>query len=534
MDKLKRKGNVCVFGRFSGKDGLFLQARICFNPAPPQAAQEEVMRYWIRGKVTVIGLILGTFWPMPASAQPQTSPGQDAAGGLFARPRPFLEEALGYRLNGPPSFRTVNAAQLQEIADTELDVQLRWQFPGLAESVRTQASAAASDAFRAVSVALYRSGNEILLPANSPRLAQWAEYQTPAGGNPVAFRKDFATLALVLEAARMALDQRYQLTKRWAACRSRDEFDVLEALYEGQALWLTRRVARRLSLDACFLLLTDRLDCVLRRPADVSFDDRTEREALSDRELYTLCWLVLRERHRTALFGLGFFDYLEKQGIRDAADRAFAQPPSKLAWVEHPELYCKAELRTPGSLAYVLDQLGDRFKNDAWDCRLQPWTPEMVRQVAVNLGAQEQVERVLHSWQDGAALLYVPKTEGAEAEVALGVVRLTDAAGARAYFGLSSELQRKQDELLNTRPNSPQRVAKSETHTLPLAGADEAVRTDKEFQPAEGRPARVTTLLVRSGNLVALFTWRELAPDPDWASRFLAELLADSGSGSGR
>ena len=80
------------------------------------------MRYRIRGKITAICLILGAFWPLPASAQPQTSSGQDAAGGLFARPRPFLEEALGYRLNGPPSFRTVavsSNAPFAAIADDQ-------------------------------------------------------------------------------------------------------------------------------------------------------------------------------------------------------------------------------------------------------------------------------------------------------------------------------------------------------------------------------------------------------------------------------
>jgi hypothetical protein len=460
--------------------------------------------------------------PLRAPAQPAASAGQETAAALFARPRPLLEEALGYPLNSPPCFRPVNAAELQQIADPELEAQLRWQYPGLSNATRKQVLEATRDAFRAVSVALYRSGNDILLPANSPRLAQWAEYQTPSGTTPAAFRKDFVTLALVLEAARLALDQHYQLTRRWAECRSRDEFDVLAALYEGQALWLTRRVARRLGLDACFPLLPDRLDCMLRRPADATFDDRAEHASLSDRELYTLCWQTLCERHRIAIYGLGFFDYLEKQGIGNAADRVFAQPPPKLAWVEHPELYCNAELRDPGSLVQILDRLGDDFRKRNWDCNSQPWTPEMVRQVAANLGALDQAERVLHSWKDGAALLC--KTTGDE-ELAVGVVRLTDDAGARAYFGLSADLQRKQDELLNTRPGSPQRVAKSETHSVALPGTDEAVRTDKEFQE-EGvaRPAHVGTLLTRTGNLVALFTWRELTPDPDWAGRFLADL----------
>jgi hypothetical protein len=444
---------------------------------------------------------------------------------MFARPRPFLEEALGYRLNGPPPFRSVTGDELRAIPDPELEMQLLWQFPGLSEAARKQASEAARDAFRAVSVALYRSGTaEIVLPANSLRLAQWAEYQTPPGGQAVAFRSDFVALALAHEAARMALDQRCQLAKRWAACRSRDEFEVLQALFEGQALWLTRRVARRLNMESVFPLLTDRLDCVLGRPADAAFDARAEHAAISEKEMYTLCWMTLRERHRISLIGLGFFDYLEKQGMADAADRAFTQLPPKLAWVEHPELYCKAELRNAGGLVEFLERFG---QTNSSEYRIELWTADKVRQVASALGEAERAERVLHSWQHGAALISTPS---ASTEVAIGVVRLTDAAAARAYFGLSADLQRKQDELLNTRPNSPQRVSKSRAQAIALVGADEAARTDKEFQPAtaDGPASQVTTLLVRSGDLVLLFTWRDLPADPDWAGRFLADLLANT------
>jgi hypothetical protein len=450
---------------------------------------------------------------------------------MIARPRPFLEEALGYRLNGPPAFRSVTADELRAIPDPELEMQFLWQFPGLSEAARKQASEAARDAFRAVSVALYRSGTEeIMLPANSLRLAQWAEYQTPPGGQAVAFRSDFVALALAHEAARMALDQRCQLAKRWAACRSREEFEVLQALFEGQALWLTRRVARRLNMESVFPLLTDRLDCVLGRPADAIFDARAEHASISEKEMYTLCWMTLRERHRISLIGLGFFDYLEKQGLADAADRALTQPPPKLAWVEHPEMFCKAELRNAGGLVDFLERFGHTLAGNSGEYRIELWTADKVRQVASALGEAERAERVLHSWQHGAALISTPS---ASTEVAIGVVRLTDAAAARAYFGLSADLQRRQDELLNTRPNSPQRVSKSRSQATTLAGADEAARTDKEFQPAtgDGLASQVTTLLVRSSDLVVLFTWRDLPADPDWASRFLADLLADTAGG---
>lgn len=458
-----------------------------------------------------------------ARAQEFRIPAPEAAATLFARARPVLDEALA-----SPGFATtirfepISAEKFRQQPDAELAAQLHWQFPTLGPQAQKQALEAARDAFRAVSVAQHSTeSSTILLPANSRRLAQWVEYQMPPGKDPVAFRKDFVTLALVHEAARKAVDEHYGLEKRWAACQTRDQCEVLQALAEGRALWITRGVAGRLGLEACFTLLTDRLECVLHRPASPTLDGQVSRADLSEQELYTLCWLSLKERHRLCLIGLSFFDWLEKQGNGAAVDGVFARPPERLTLLEQPA----GELH---GLAATLDRL-QRQPGPLASCRcsLQPWTPAMVREVAEALGAKEQAERVLRSWQDGAALVCAPR-EHPDAQVAIGVVRLTDTAGARAYLCLSAEFQRKQDELLNTNPNSPQRVGNSWAKTVSLDGADDAVRIGKQLSPAGGGQSEfVTMLLARTGDLVVLFTWRGLNPDLDWASQFLGDLGAD-------
>ena len=44
----------------------------------------------------------------------------------------------------------------------------------------------------------------------------------------------------------------------------------------------------------------------------------------------------------------------------------------------------------------------------------------------------------------------------------------------------------------------------------------------------EGPPIAVTTLLLRAGDLVVLFTWRDLSPDPDWAGKLLGSIAAET------
>jgi hypothetical protein len=149
----------------------------------------------------------------------------------------------------------------------------------------------------------------------------------------------------------------------------------------------------------------------------------------------------------------------------------------------------------------------------------------MVLQVAVLLHAQERAEKAAAQWQDGSSLVWNSR-RGDGSQVAVGAARFADAAAAHAYFGLTLDLQRKQDDLLNTAPGSLQRVKRSEAHSATLAGADEAVEMRKEFDAGAvgGSGQTVATLLARSGNLVVQFSWRECAPRPQWAADVLAAL----------
>lgn len=476
----------------------------------------------------VLGATLTLLLACPASAQEFHAPAPEAVTAQFARAAAALDQAAGTAFSSSVRFVPIAVDKFRQHPDPHLEAQLRWHFPGLTGQARKSAHEAARDALRVVSVAQTASGSSaILLPANTRRLAQWVEHQAPPGKDAVAFRKDFVTLALAHEAARAFVEQRYELTKRWPACQSLEQYEVLQALADGRALWLTRAVSHDLGLEACFPLLTDRLECVLLRPAQPRLDGAAPRKEISESELYTLCWLTLKERHRLALIGLGYIDRLEKQGGAAAVDRAFASPPAKLAVME--DAGAGDTGNGPRKLPAALERVQALLEPpDFWRCTVQPWSPALVRDVADSLGAKEQAERVLASWQEGAALVCVPR-ENVDAQVAIGVVRLADAPGARAYFGVSAELQRRQDELLNTKPNSPQRVAKSQAQAVQLVGADEAVRTDKQFVDAHGgaQTAAVTTVLARTGDLVVLFTWRGIQPDLDWAGQFLGDLMVE-------
>jgi hypothetical protein len=159
-----------------------------------------------------------------------------------------------------------------------------------------------------------------------------------------------------------------------------------------------------------------------------------------------------------------------------------------------------------------------------WSCSQEEWTPIMLRKAATLLGQAERGERVADRWVTGRALTWTGRAQSAR-QVALGVIRFTDAGAARAYIGLAVDLQRKQDELLNAACADGRRVVESRSLTVQLKGVDEAAGADKKLQrEANGPTTTLTQVWVRQGNRIIELTWTGMEANLAWAQR-VVELL---------
>jgi hypothetical protein len=462
------------------------------------------------GKAGRYGLVvlLGCLAAGPLAAQQPQPPDAARVEELFAQARPHLEAALGARLERVPQFRLLTAEEFRRLPDPELEATLFWLFPQLkredfrktAEVVRFVAAAA--------TVARHLEGSDAVcvLPANGPVIARW-DTTLQAAGSPA-----FLQLALVHETARFVLEKRHDLARRRRACRDPEEFLALQALTEGRAAWLTYQVARRLGSEAQFVPLAERY---LRVP-----------DLAPDPALRTMSHVTLRQRHWAAVCGFEFFDHLQQRGLPDAEKVAFARPPQDRRRVERPDAYLRGEQSGRTDLASALRTLADTLPAADWAAAQQPWTPEMVRQVAGLLGRRAQAERAVAAWDEGRSLVWMLRRDPRK-QLALSLARHESEAGARSYFGFAVDLQRKQDEVGGGACAPAVRVLESRATALKLPGYDEAVRNDKRMQyGAGGEPVAVSTLLARSGKLVVECSWHGLAPDDDWATRVAAAALA--------
>ncbi len=462
-----------------------------------------------RGKTGGCALAALALWlaGVPVGAQEGGPPTADKVAELFAQARPHLETVLGARLERPPQFRALSAEQMQQLPDPDLEACVRWQFPELQQDALARALEITRFASAGATLARHAEGFDVIyvVPDNLPRIANW-ERSLQSANAPA-----FLQLALVHEAARFALDQRYGLAARRATCRDREEFLAWLAVVEGRAQWVTSQVARRLGSQALFPLLAQRY---LHVP-----------DAAPDPALRTYSQTALRMRYWADVRGLAFFNVLQEKNLPDAEKRAFTRPPRVVRWIDRPDLYVRAEQSNRTDLATALRGLEQALPEAEWSAGQQAWTPAMVKQVAALLGERDRAERVTSTWDEGRTLVWSLRKDPRQM-VAVSVVRHETPAGARSYFGFAVDLQRKQDQVVaNCGPSI--RVVESRATSVKLPGVEEAVRNDKRMQYGAGtEPVSVSTLLARAGDVVLECTWHGLPPETGWAERVLTAALA--------
>jgi hypothetical protein len=186
------------------------------------------------------------------------------------------------------------------------------------------------------------------------------------------------------------------------------------------------------------------------------------------------------------------------------------------------------QLDDADELTSVMSRLEKTLSPAEWTSGNEEWTPIMLRKAAALLGESNRGDGVADRWVAGRSLTWTGKAQPAR-QVAAGVIGFADAGAARTYIGLAVDLQRKQDELLNTACADGRRVVESRSLTVQLKGVDEAAGANKKLQrEANGPTTTLTQVWVRQGNRIIELTWTGMEADLAWAQRVVDSLAACS------
>jgi hypothetical protein len=437
--------------------------------------------------------------------QPAPDDAAKQATDLLSQARPVLLQVMGQGSEQPLQVRAVGLEQLGQVPDPDLEACLHWHFADLGPVGLDRAVRALRLAKANVAVARYAEGEGLLyfVPGQQAAVARWDDRLSSA------VTPAFLQLVLVHEAARQLLDARYNLHRLRTACRSPEDQQILQALIEGRTLWASRHVARKLGADASFPLLLERLRHVPDPDPDPGI-----RAAVQT---------ALRQEHWAGETGLAFFTYLEEHGIQDAERRAFTRPPRQLAWLKQPEQYLRFDRPDQPDLASLLERVKAMPPGKDWRASTDVWTPDMVRAAAKTLGTGPQAERVLGSWVDGRLLLFTRAAEPIRM-IAISLVRHSTVAGARAYYGFTLDMQRKEQQI-GQGDAAVAVVVSSRSSAWQAAGLEEGARFDELLQIGNGEPLPRCLMFGRAGDLVVQLTWQGQAADADWAQGVVGAIL---------
>lgn len=152
-----------------------------------------------------------------------------------------------------------------------------------------------------------------------------------------------------------------------------------------------------------------------------------------------------------------------------------------------------------------------------------PYEPSVQQATADLLGQTDRMAAALSKQVDGATACW----DDTLTVIGCNVMRFTEPAAARTYFGLALDIQRQLDEKAAKDGSYLGRLLDCRPSGLNWPGAQEVARLDKRYQARPGGViATSSTVTALAGDMVFILEWQRVTADLDWAQAVFADVLA--------
>ena len=393
-----------------------------------------------RAASALVGLVAAFWWTSTSAAQLDEA----AVRAAYAEALAAVGERLEPRLEPAPPLRFVTAQELGQRVAEENEELLTLQLGDAAQAAAQAAQVGAQ--FAQFAYAKYSWSSQEFLVV----LPSW---------NGLARRFDRIELVedeavravLVHELAHALDDQVHDLGARLLACRDTDQVQGFNAVLEGHAQLLTRRVCAAQGWSDGFDVFTELIEAI---PPGL---DEASLQAVRVQVATVGAAYTQGERFMAAL--------LERGGA-EAVTRAFRAPPDAQT-VFHPEWFLDPSKRpTPRyDPEPALALFEARFPAEDWSRTRLGLTPA---QVSASLALLEPatVAPILAGLLSACLTSLQPRSNPAAKQVVLAVFEFHDEESARAYLSAARRLNELKDERM-TKGALRVLSAQYEDHTSP-------------------------------------------------------------------
>lgn len=380
---------------------------------------------------------------------------------LLDRSVPLVEAELGATLVRRPTIREATREELAAVLTAEFAPQVRSQLPGAPDEEVARVAAEMGQLYSGVLIGKYDPTGAILIVR---------ENLEALGGPQEALLR-----ATVVHEVVHALDD--QEVGVFQDLGSRDDLEVWNALAEGHAQYVTRRVLAAAGEEDVFTAFEEH---ITRMP-----------EGLGAGERYIL-GLMSHSFRFAYVDGRHFFERLPREYHREV----FVTPPASKSQILHPEQYLEQPVASPTFDVGPLWTALEATRPEGWTGGRRVGDESALRAAFGEMLDPARVEPVVARIR--ASHFLASQAPGGTAVAAYGVYETDSPEAAAEFLALQEALSRAKDEKMTS---GMIRVVSATYRPVEVPGADCAFHVEKRVE-AMGQPLLVRSAIGAAGPFV--------------------------------
>lgn len=338
---------------------------------------------------------------------------------------PAVERATGATFREPVWTRISTRADVERALGEELVPQMKILSPGATEPQAREMARRFASVYGQILVAKFawKSGLVHVVPETLRRLAKLVD-------QPKLLDRDVLRVIVTHELVHAIDHQEHALFRNFGAAKSPNELEILNAISEGHAQHVTRRVFEAAGRLEPFETYEKAL---LAGPP-----------GLGEAEEY-LASIIVASLKLAYVDGRTFFDALEKTGRKTYVQDVFRRPPAGKNVILKPERYYSPKASDSFDPRPAFEAFARDFGPD-WTRRSQELDSGTLRAAFGNFVDAKEADAAVKGVEEAHVFVLNPKRDPQGKMVIAAVVRAADAAAAKKLADLSVEVSKAKDK----------------------------------------------------------------------------------------
>ncbi|MGE3850608.1 MAG: hypothetical protein AB7K09_02600 [Planctomycetota bacterium] len=447
--------------------------------------------------------------PPPAfdpEVKPDTSFTIEGIKAILAEIQPLVEKAIGKPFKQTPEISIATRAEVEKLLLDELIPQMKVLQPGADEATARMMARAQASMFsqHLLGKCTMADGHLYIMVENFRTMAELLD-------QPIVNSRDYLRTTIIHESVHAHDHQQYGALGRLLTAKSTSEIEVLNALIEGHAQFITRRVLSAEKNDALFETWEQGITAM---PPGLDDSQKMMAQVMSAAQVFG----YIDGRH--------FFEGLATEAAEhpDFQSDVFAKLPASKNVIARPYLYYHPE-RAPKSLP--LDAVFAAMRasvGEKWQHQVIELPSVQFRQAFGGLIDAKRVDEAIKATVSCHVQAMLPPESMGDKQVIASIAEMESVAAARSFYQLQLDLLKAKDEKMK---DTEIRISKAEYKPLGSTNAElQTLARKTVVLGAMGQEIDVCDVVLTKGRFMVEFMVMSIEMDDATVRKHVDAVLA--------